>query len=45
MLWVTRGNHAAARLYQRAGFSESGACETLPSNPAVLEDQLVFDLR
>ncbi len=45
MLWVTRGNHAAAALYRRAGFSESGACKPLPSNPALVEDQLVLDLR
>jgi GNAT superfamily N-acetyltransferase len=45
MLWVTRSNHAAARLYRRAGFSETGACKPLPSNPALIEDQLALDLR
>ena len=45
MLWVTRSNHAAAKLYRRAGFSETGACKPLPSNPATIEDQLALDLR
>jgi GNAT superfamily N-acetyltransferase len=45
MLWVTRSNHAAAKLYRRAGFSETGACRPLPSNPATIEDQLALDLR
>lgn len=45
MLWVTRGNHAATRLYRRAGFSETGAYKPLPSNPALIEDQLALDLR
>ncbi|MCA1783845.1 MAG: N-acetyltransferase family protein [Dermatophilaceae bacterium] len=45
MLWVTRSNHAAARLYRRAGFSETGACKPLPSNPALIEDQLALDVR
>jgi GNAT superfamily N-acetyltransferase len=44
MLWVTRGNRAAARLYRRAGFSETGACKPLPSNPPLVEDQLTLDL-
>ncbi|QNN52775.1 GNAT family N-acetyltransferase [Nocardioides mesophilus] len=45
MLWVTRGNHAATRLYRRAGFSETGARKPLPSNPALVEVQLALDLR
>jgi GNAT superfamily N-acetyltransferase len=45
LLWVTRSNHAAAKLYRRAGFSETGACKPLPSNPALIEDQLALDLR
>ena len=45
MLWVTRSNHAAARLYRRAGFSETGACKPLPSNPALIADQLALDVR
>lgn len=45
MLWVTRSNQAAAKLYRRTGFSETGACKPLPSNPALIEDQLALDLR
>lgn len=44
MLWVTRSNHAAASLYRRAGFSETGACKPLPSDPTFLEEQLAVDL-
>ena len=44
-LWVTRSNHAAARLYHGAGFAESGASKPLPSNPALIEDQLALALR
>jgi hypothetical protein len=36
---------AAGDLYRRAGFSETGACRPLPSNPALIEDQLTLDLR
>lgn len=45
MLWVTRGNHAARRFYRRAGFTETGACKSLPSDPTLIEDQLALDLR
>ena len=45
MLWVTRSNQPAAKLYRRAGFSETGACKPLPSNPALIEDQLALDVR
>jgi GNAT superfamily N-acetyltransferase len=45
VLWVTRSNHAAAKLYRRAGFSETGASKPLPSNRALIEDQLALDLR
>ncbi|WP_460800493.1 GNAT family N-acetyltransferase [Nocardioides pacificus] len=44
-LWVTRSNHAAARVYRRAGFCETGACRPLPSNPSLLEDHLALELR
>ncbi|GAB2879487.1 GNAT family N-acetyltransferase [Nocardioides pacificus] len=44
-LWVTRINRPAAQLYRRSGFAESGASKPLPSNPALIEDQLVLDLR
>jgi GNAT superfamily N-acetyltransferase len=43
-LWVTRSNHAAAGLYRRAGFSETGASKPLPSNPTIIEDQLALAL-
>lgn len=45
VLWVTRGSHAAAGLYRRAGFSETGACKPLPSDPRLIEDQPVLHLR
>ena len=32
-LWVTRGNDAARRLYEAAGFGETGECQPLPSDP------------
>lgn len=44
VLWVTRGNHPAARLYQRAGFVETGGRKPLPSDPTLLEDEMALDL-
>jgi ribosomal protein S18 acetylase RimI-like enzyme len=32
-LWVTRGNHAAERLYEAAGFRATGEHQPLPSDP------------
>ena len=32
-LWVTRGNDAALRLYEAAGFRETGEHQPLPSDP------------
>jgi ribosomal protein S18 acetylase RimI-like enzyme len=32
-LWVTRGNDAAVRLYEAAGFRETGDHRALPSDP------------
>ncbi|HET8603919.1 MAG TPA: GNAT family N-acetyltransferase [Marmoricola sp.] len=45
VLWVTRTNHAAAALYQRAGFARTGTSKPLPSNPALIEEQRALDLR
>ena len=37
-LWVTRGNDGAVRLYEAAGFRETGDHQPLPSDPS--EDEL-----
>jgi GNAT superfamily N-acetyltransferase len=44
-LSVTRTNEPAVRLYRRLGFLETGASKPLPSNPALVEDELALDLR
>jgi GNAT superfamily N-acetyltransferase len=44
-LWVTRTNQRARDLYLRHGFVPSGTVKPLPSNPALMEDQLVLQLR
>jgi ribosomal protein S18 acetylase RimI-like enzyme len=33
-LWVTRGNDAALRLYEAAGFRATGEHQSLPSDPS-----------
>ena len=43
-LWVTEGNSAAARLYRRAGFVETGARAVLPANPALATLQMAMEL-
>jgi GNAT superfamily N-acetyltransferase len=44
VLWVADGNEAALRLYQRHGFTESGKSKSLPSNPAINEQQMLRQL-
>ncbi len=36
-LWVTEANKSARRLYERCGFTPTGARQPLPSNPALTE--------
>jgi len=44
-LWVTQSNEAARELYTRCGFTASAETKPLPSNPALLEQRMVQDLR
>jgi GNAT superfamily N-acetyltransferase len=43
-LWVTEGNHFATRLYERAGFTDSGRRDVLPSNPTLRTIQMILNL-
>jgi GNAT superfamily N-acetyltransferase len=43
-LWVARNNAAAAGLYERRRFEPTGRCRPLPSDPRIMEDQLVLVL-
>jgi len=43
-LWVTGGNGAAIRLYERSGFADTGRRDVLPSNPALQTIQMSLDL-
>ena len=44
MLWVVGENEAARRLYEHAGFGATGESQPLPSNPALVEHQMVVRL-
>ena len=43
-LWVTRGNEAAVRLYESAGFEPDGQFQPLPSDPCKEELRMVREL-
>ena len=43
-LWVTESNAAAARLYERCGFTPTGETQPLPSNPALGEIRMRREL-
>jgi len=43
-LWVTEGNIVATRLYERAGFTDTGRRDTLPSNRTLQTMQMALDL-
>ena len=43
-LWVARTNDSAVRLYRRHHFMPTGRSKPLPSNPALIEDELALDL-
>ncbi len=43
-LWVTEKNEAAIRLYEHAGFQDTGKRSTLPSNPTLQIHQMARDL-
>ena len=43
-LWVTEGNGAPVRLYERLGFCGTGQRRTLPSNPSLSIVQMALSL-
>ena len=43
-LWVTESNAAAIRMYERAGFSDTGRRDALPSHPSLRTIQMSLDL-
>jgi GNAT superfamily N-acetyltransferase len=43
-LWVTKGNAPAERLYERAGFADTGRGDALASNPALQTIQMALNL-
>jgi ribosomal protein S18 acetylase RimI-like enzyme len=41
-LWVTSGNAAAQRLYERRGYRLTGRVKRLPNNPELTEQETVL---
>lgn len=44
LLWVTEGNAAASKLYERMGFQRTGRTQPLPHTPSVRELEYVLEL-
>lgn len=43
-LWVTEGNDAARRLYERCGFTPTGRSQPLPRRPSLIEHEMSLTL-
>jgi hypothetical protein len=44
-LWITPGNDAAERFYERLGYRHTGACKPAPKDPHIAMRRMRRDLR